>query len=1059
MKKYIPYLHFVTFFLFFYFLYFFANAQVPFVQNYTSENAPAFSSNVFAIFQDNKGLLYASDKNNLYTYNGTSWETIPSVNDLVRALAQDTSEKMWVGTVARFGYLEGEASGKKKYVSLFEQLTQEEKIFPTTWQICATDYGIYVCTQKFIFLFQKQKNGAYKKVMSFPAQGNYILVFSAGNNLYLTESNKAETETSLFRIKNGKKEILYTERNGILSYTFGINQISGNELFIITQTKGIYTFDIEKKALKKFPTLTNEILVKAFAYYTTSLKNGNVAIGTKYNGIFVIDKKGNIIAHINESNGLIDNNITDLIEDKQGSLWVGSGQSVAKIMLSLPFKTFNKYHQVKGRIHSLLKDKNEFYMGNDLGIFYLEKDKFNLIEGTQSQHWQLIPYQQGMLSAGGNAGIFYVDNKKVVSKLEAENAVMQIAVSKQDSSIIYVATYGGVRVFSFENKQFKDLGLLKDTQTDTRSLYELPDGRLWVGTTSNGFYLITFPQGKKTPELVQKAQVKHYTKGLNEIKQNKVFFVNNQLLFTSQTGLYTFNEVKATFEKTNLLEADFSLPRYQNPVLKEDKHGNIWILNALTIAKKQANGRFVLDSLSLLPIEKAANTLFEDENEIYWVGNAEAIYRFDKKIKTQQTDFQTYIHQVAISGTDSLLALSPQEKLLLDYQYNSLVFSFSTDNFLNERGNQYQYFLENYDKKWSDWTSFHQKEYTNLKEGAYTFRVKSKNLYGYQGKETAYTLTIRPPWYRSWWAYLAYIFSFIAFIYLIIKLYTRSLKMEKEKLEQTVRERTKEISIQNQMLRQQKEEILVQQAELINQQEEILVQAEELVKMNATKDKLFSIISHDLKSPLNRLRGILRLLDMEGLTQEEFLDFSKKLRKNTDSLYDTLENLLRWSMLQMQKGMVTTAENVAIYPVVEEIRKLYEESIEEKEIVVLNQIHEETQAHADPNQVKLILRNLIANAIKFTHTKGKIYVVSNIEDHKLKISVIDEGVGMSEEQVSKLFDIRANNTQKGTSGEKGTGIGLLLVKEFVESNHGTISVQSKEGKGSTFTVSLRLAWS
>lgn len=1037
---------------------------MPFVQNYTSENAPAFSSNVYAIFQDNKGLIYVSDKNNLYTYNGTSWETTPSVTDHVRALAQDASGKVWVGTVAGFGYLEEDASGKKRYISLFEQLMQEEKNLPTVWQIYPTDYGIYVCTQKFIFLFKKQENGAYKKMMSFSAQGNYILFFKIGNNLYLTESNKAETEISLCLIKNDKKETLYKEGNTTLGNTYGINKIYGinkvteNELFIIIQAKGIYTFDLGKKALKKFPTPTNEILEKAFAYCTITLKNGNIAIGTHYNGIFVIDKQGEIIAHINESNGLISNHIHDLIEDKQGSLWVGSGQSVAKIILSLPFKTFNKYHQVKGRVHSLLKDKNEFYMGNDLGVFYLENEKFQIIEGTQSQHWQLIPYQQGMLSAGGNAGVFYFENKRVISKLEAENSVMQIAVSKQDSRIIYVATYGGLRVFSFENKHFKDLGLLKDTQADCRSLYELPDGRLWVGTSSNGFHLITFPQGKKTPELVQKAQVKHYTKGLNETKHNKVFFVNHQLLFTSQTGLYTFNESKETFEKTNLLEADFSLPHYQNPILKEDKHGNIWLLNALTIAQKHTDGHFVLDSLSLLPIEKAANTLFEDDNEIYWVGNTEAIYRFDKKITTQQTDFRTHIHQVAISGTDSLLALNSKENLLLDYQYNSLIFSFSTDNFLNERGNQYQYFLENYDKKWSDWTSFHQKEYTNLKEGTYTFRVKSKNLYGYQGKEATYTLTIRPPWYRSWWAYLAYFFSFIAFIYLIIKLYTRSLKMEKEKLEQTVRERTKEISIQNEVLHKQKEEILLQQAELINQREEILVQAEELVKMNATKDKLFSIISHDLKSPFNRLRGILRLLDMEGLTQEEFLDYSKKLRKNADNLYDTLDNLLRWSMLQMQKGMVTTVESVAIYPVVEEIRKLYEESIEEKEIEVLNQIHEGTQAHADPNQVKLILRNLIANAIKFTHTKGKICIISNIEENKLKISVIDEGVGMSEEQVGKLFDIRANNPQKGTSGEKGTGIGLLLVKEFVESNQGNITVQSKEGEGSTFTVSLHLPW-
>ncbi|MCU0391416.1 MAG: ATP-binding protein [Thermoflexibacter sp.] len=1051
MSKFLPYV--ISCILSF--SHFTINAQVPFIQHYTSENTPPLS-NVFAILQNQKGQVYVSGANDLCIYNGATWEVISSISTTIRTIAEDKDGTIWVGTIAGFGYLQENSVGKRTYISLSDQLPENEKILPTAWQIHTTKYGIYVCTQKFIFLFQKDIHGKYQKITSFPAKDNYIFTFKVEDKIYITEANEAETQNTLRYIENQKIETLYTDTTRFVILIFDILKHTENAILLITERKGIYVFDLNTKELKPYPTLIDDVLSTSFPYCAIRLKNGNIAIGTVYNGIFIIDNAGNLLQHISESNGLMNNNIYCLMEDRQGNLWAGSGQNIVKIAFSLPFTTFNKFYDVKGRIHSLLKDKNTFYLGSDLGIFYLESNKFKLVEGTQSQHWQLLPYKNGILSAGGNKGIFYLENKKIISKLYAPNSIMQIAVAQRDSSIIYVATYGGLRIYSFENKQFKDLGLLKDTQSDCRSLYELPDGRLWVGTTSNGFYLVEFPKNIKKEELVQQANVKHYTKGLNETQHNKLYFADNKLLFTSKTGIYTFNPSKEIFEKTNLCDIDFSLPRYQNPIIKQDKKGNIWLLNALSIAQKQANGRFLLDSLSLLPIEKKANTLSEDAENTYWIANDEAIYRLDKNVKSSYVDIQTYIYRVSLSQSDSLLALDNTRVQTLEYKNNSLIFNFFTNNLLNEKENQYQYFLENYDKKWSEWTSLNQKEYTNLREGTYTFRVKSRTHYRQMSKETFYSFSILPPWYRTWWAYGAYATLFIGFIYLIIKLYTKNLLKEKEKLEQIVSERTKEILKQNELLNHQKESILLQQAELINQKEEILTQAEELVKMNATKDKLFSIISHDLKSPFNRLRGILRLLDMDGLSQEEFLDYSRKLRKNADNLYDTLENLLKWSMLQMQKGMVTTFEKVNIFDVVEEVSKLYDESLQEKEITIFNQTDRELSAHADLDQVKLILRNLIANAIKFTHKGGKILVINKIVKGKLKISIIDEGIGMSQEQMSKLFDISANTTQKGTLGEKGTGIGLLLVKEFIENNRGEIEIQSQEGKGSSFTVSLNL---
>ncbi len=1004
--------------------------------------------------QDSKGMLYVGGGDRAFTYNGTAWEPLP-INDNVRVMTEDAHGTVFVGTVAGFGYLHQDLTGKKQYVSLFDQLSEPEKVLPTTWDIQPTKEGVYIRNQRFIFLFRRDKDGNYQKVASLPSNYDYSLTFRGKNQLYALETSDDRKFSHFSTIKSQLKTVVYTANAHIIKKTTGLVELGPNKLMLFTENEGIYLLDLENQQLEEMAAPANAILKKAFVYTVIELRNGNLAVGTTYNGILILDKKGAVVQHITEKDNLISNTIFTLLEDRQGSLWVGTGQGLARIDLSLPFATYNKYHNIKNRTHAVLKYQNLLYIGNDVGLLYLKNERFEVIPGTESQVWQLQPYGAGLLIAGGNTGLLYVEGKRIVSQLELPNSTMQFWVSKQDSTILYVATYGGVNVFSFENQQFKDLGLLHATQTDCRSLYELPDGRLWVGTTNQGFYRVHFPQGKKTVQSVQQAQVKHYTTGLNETQFNKIFEVDHQPYFTSRTGLYSFDEANEVFVKSNLVNVDFHLPRYQRPIVKEDSHGNVWLLNGLAIAWKQENGGFRLDSLSLRPIGKTAAAMYEDENDTYWLANSEGLFRFDHKNAGQSMELGTRITQVSLSNIDSLLPLAPKGDNPLDYEFNSLIFNFSAFNFLNEKGDQYQYKLDQYDEEWSTWTSRAQKEYTNLPEGTYTFRVRSRNAYGRPGQEATYAFAIKAPWYRSWWAYLAYFSLGTAVVYLITFLYTQNLLREKAKLEAVVQVRTKEILAQNEVLSQQNDAILRQKAELFSQKEEIMTQSKELAQMNATKDKLFSIISHDLRSPFNQLNGILKLLDMDGLTQAEFQHFAKELHKNTDTLSDMLDNLLRWSILQMQQGIAANLKNLHPRAVADAVIQLYGASINDKAITIFNLIPPDLVAWADPDQVKLILRNLIANAIKFTHSGGEIRVGGQMVGDRLEITVSDFGVGMSPAQMAELFTIQTNSSKAGTSGETGTGIGLLLVKEFVENNGGTISVQSEVGQGSSFSFTLQ----
>jgi signal transduction histidine kinase len=239
----------------------------------------------------------------------------------------------------------------------------------------------------------------------------------------------------------------------------------------------------------------------------------------------------------------------------------------------------------------------------------------------------------------------------------------------------------------------------------------------------------------------------------------------------------------------------------------------------------------------------------------------------------------------------------------------------------------------------------------------------------------------------------------------------------------------------------------------INQRNfEILQQKEKLEELNAMKDRLFMIVSHDFRSPLHSLKGLIVLLnDSEFISPEEFKVLLKGLKHNVDQTYDLLENLLLWSKSQMN-GFSVRREQVSISDLVHENTALLKSAAEKKGISIINDIHDSSLVTADEDMIRLVLRNLISNAIKFTEGNGHVIVKSSEHNGMINISVTDTGIGMDAMQKVEVF---AHTVSKnGTHAEKGTGLGLMICKEFVEKNGGRIWIESELGHGSTFTFSL-----
>lgn len=245
--------------------------------------------------------------------------------------------------------------------------------------------------------------------------------------------------------------------------------------------------------------------------------------------------------------------------------------------------------------------------------------------------------------------------------------------------------------------------------------------------------------------------------------------------------------------------------------------------------------------------------------------------------------------------------------------------------------------------------------------------------------------------------------------------------------------------------------------ELTQQKLTIEKQRKELESLNATKDKFFSIIAHDLKNPFASLIGASDLLvdNADELTQEQVKTFSGIINQSARQAYRLLENLLTWS--RMQTGSIAwKPKEIDLWDLVNEVVILHTGSAENKGINIEAIIDEDLRIVADPNMINTVVRNLVSNAIKFTPREGKITVSSHIRGKFVEIWIADTGIGIDTKGQNKLFRIDEQLIKSGTENESGTGLGLILCKEFIERHNGNIWVESVLGKGSTFKFSIPL---
>lgn len=251
------------------------------------------------------------------------------------------------------------------------------------------------------------------------------------------------------------------------------------------------------------------------------------------------------------------------------------------------------------------------------------------------------------------------------------------------------------------------------------------------------------------------------------------------------------------------------------------------------------------------------------------------------------------------------------------------------------------------------------------------------------------------------------------------------------------------------------EQLAAQNHEIVRQKEELEKQKRELIELNATKDKFFSIIAHDLRSPITTLISLAEVLrtDIDLITVDETHEILTSLHSLSRNYLKLLDNLLQWARIQTGR-MVADPQPFDLITIINEVIDFYKVTAAEKRVNLVSRVSGTLTVIADHNMIKTVLRNLISNALKYTAMDGTVTIATGREPGFATVIVSDTGLGMTPTAIESLFKLEKTFSTAGTANEKGTGLGLILCKEFVEKNGGTISVESEFGQGSTFSFTV-----
>lgn len=799
--------------------------------------------------------------------------------------------------------------------------------------------------------------------------------------------------------------------------------LSNSKVYIVVDEAGVWEYNYKTNSFKPFvtPNTTKQLLPSYKINAMFLDREQNYWFGLTRNGIAFTNQSLSYFNKIDVSNYASNQSIPAICRDHSGKLWLGTDGG-GMVLFDKNNKYIRSFTQKTGVQNSL---------SNNAVLAIYEDSKHRIWTGT---------FRGGLSLLNANNYTFkhYTHQEKNVNSLP-KNDIRKIVEDK--TGYLWLAVHGtGISRFNPEKETFTHFNTLSNPWV--YDLIVARDQTVWascvkgIGRMRKGETKFTnyYPLNVENAE-----QADDFSCLFEDFKGN--------IWVGSVHGLYLFSD------KTKSINPFKINPLIDNASVKaitEDMYHNMYIstnkgLFRLDAAKKhiihfgQENG-LVSDVFNINSVFKNCDTIlyFGTSKGLVWF-NTNAVKSLSDLPKPVITDIKIFGESVLPGNTNSILDKQPSylSEIQLDYNQNHITIDIACPFFQGGISNSsFQYQLVGLENNWQNCGLNRSVTYSSLPPGNYILKLRaiSKEWQSVYSKELNLRIVINPPFWATWWFKSLFVIALIIGIWQFLKYKTREINKLNKILEEKIAERTFEIAQKNIRLEEQRAEL-------------------ELA--NSSKDKLFSIIGHDLRAPFASILAFGDVIQKnefseQAINEKEIVNHMVKASKNA---YSMLENLLQWARTQTGR-IAFRATKVEMKSFVQSLIDSVSFTSKDKNITIKLIIEKPFFANIDKSMFETMLRNLLNNSLKFTHLNGEIILNLKTTFAGFEISVSDTGIGMSLEQIDRILHQGKVGSTYGTNGESGTGIGLLVCREFLEFHMGSWEINSQEGHGTTFTLNI-----
>ena len=991
----------------------------------------------WSVVQDNRGVIYVGNNHRVLQYDGVSWRHIPLPNEsIARALAVDADGTVYVGAQGDIGYLAPDSSGTPHFVSLREHVPPDARDFADVWRVRVLKDGVY---------FQSTH-----QIMRWTGDG-FMRVWKTGSR-YRPFSAVRDT---LFVSEDGRGLLYLTSDSLTLA--------PGGEVFadkpvysalpepqggLLLGTAGDGLFRRRSRRFVPFHTEADSLLTTGFLYNGVVLPGGLLSFGTIRKGGLVLDRAGRIRKRLTSESGVPHNPILGQFVDREGALWLAQDGGVTHLEINTPMTFFDASGGIRSTVWKIIRHNGTLYAATNKGLQRLvtrpgTNARFQRNPELVNQVWDLLSIGKDLI-AGASRGVFVLREGHVrrISQLDQAYSLYRDP-ARPDR--IYAGFREGLAVIRRVDGRWIDEGRIAGVKDEIRSIVRTDANTLWLATSVKGLRELHFTDGSGQAPTIYSYDTRD---GLPE----------GRLVFMHIAGSWRLATLKGLFDFTSeslkdggrrlVLSPDTTISAaLEEPVqdffrYAPDQEGNVWLRlsgkSGLMLKKQDGQYEWIWDRTPLARISQSTFAFLSEADGVVWIGRGADLIRYDtRRPFSADASSAVRVRRVQLTGVDSVLFggfdTAHPGIPRLPYALHNIRFSYALPSFDTPEATQYRVRLDGFDAVWSKWTTETIKEYTNLSEGRYGFHVQARDVYGRLSTSKEFAFTVLPPWYRTGWAYLAYVLLALGFVFGSTRWQQRRHRARENDLERQVRERTTEVA---------------------RQRDQLEAQAERLARLDRIKSRFFANVTHEFRTPLTLTIGPLEdLLDAGTLDAGDTEQIELSLR-NARRLLRLISQILDVARLEAG-GMQLFVREGDLRAYASELIQTFTPLAERRHIALdFEATRGSMPVWFDADQIEKVFGNLLSNALKFTPEGGTVRLTMMDDGEIVVVKVSDTGPGIPPEDLAHLFDRFYQTGESASHVQPGTGIGLALVKEIVGLHGGAISVESTVGEGTSFVVRL-----